>query len=279
MSTSVETPTSAAPRQPVQRLTLADGWRQSLLIGGRNMRNLMRRPDIMSFIFIQPIIFLLLFIYVLGGAIEIPGLSYTDFAMPGIIVATLIFDAPATAIGLNEDLSKGVLDRFRSLPLARGAVLIGRLMSDAVRALSVTVIIIAVGYATGFRFHGGLVNALLVILLAWMFAISIGWGSAIIGLAVPSPEAVQAAVFTTIFPIAFVSSIYVPIETMPGALQAFAKYNPITIVSDAARELSLGPELSAAANVDGNPLAAFAISALLIVVFGWLAVRQYSKLP
>lgn len=272
MTTTTSTPATV-------RSGLGVAMEQSLLIAGRNMRNLMRRPDIVTFIFVQPIIFLLLFIYVLGGAIEIPGLSYTDFAMPGIIVATLIFDAPATAIGLNEDMSKGVLDRFRSLPIQRSAVLVGRLLSDAVRALAVTAIIIGVGYAVGFRFHGGLLAALGVVLLSWLFAVSVGWGSAIIGMIVPSPEAVQAAVFTIIFPVAFLSSVYVPIETMPGPLQAFARVNPITVVSDAVRELSLGPELSAQVGIDGNPLLAAGISVVLIAIFGFLAVRAYNRLP
>lgn len=253
--------------------------RESLLIAQRTMTNLLRRPDIVTFIFVQPIIFLLLFIYVLGGAIEIPGLTYTDFAMPGIIVATLIFDAPATAIGLNEDLSKGVLDRFRSLPIHPASVVVGRMVYDAVRALMVTAIIIGVGYAVGFRFHGGLLGAIGVVALSWLFAVAIAWGSAIIGLVVPSPEAVQAAVFTGIFPLVFVSSIYVPVETMPGWMQAFAKYNPITIVSDAVRELALGTEFSSALQVDGNPWAAAAWSVGLIAVFVYLAVRQYQKLP
>ena len=257
--------------------------RESLLIARRTMTNLLRRPDIVTFIFVQPIIFLLLFIYVLGGAIEIPGLTYTDFAMPGIIVATLIFDAPATAIGLNEDLSKGVLDRFRSLPIHRASVVVGRMMYDSARALLVTLIIVGVGYAVGFRFHGGIVDAIAALTLAWLFSVSIAWGSAIIGLIVPSPEAVQAAVFTGIFPLAFVSSIYVPVDTMPGFLQPIAEYNPITIVSDAVRELSLGPQMEAAMQVglggDGNPWAALAWSLGLIVVFVYLAVRKYQQLP
>lgn len=263
--------------------TIGRAIEESLLIARRNMVSLLRRPDIVTFIFVQPIIFLLLFIYVLGGAIEIPGLTYTDFAMPGIIVATLIFDAPATALGLNEDLSKGILDRFRSLPIARVSVLLGRLMSDAVRAGVVTLIIIGVGYAVGFRFHGGLTDALLMLFISWLFAVSIGWASAIIGLAVPSPEAVQAAVFTAIFPLVFVSSIYVPVQSMPSWLQPFAEYNPISIVADAARELALGEKMDNAMQVglggDGNPWAAIAWSVGLTIVFIFLAVRQYRKLP
>jgi len=257
--------------------------RESLLIARRTMTNLLRRPDIVTFIFVQPIIFLLLFIYVLGGAIDIPGLDYTNFAMPGIILSTLIFDAPATAIGLNEDLSKGVLDRFRSLPIHRASVVVGRMLYDAARALMITTIIVGVGYAIGFRYTGGFANALLAIFLSWLFAVAVAWGSAIIGLVVPSPEAVQAAVFTGIFPLVFVSSIYVTVGSMPGWLQPIAKYNPITIVSDAARELSLGDQMEVAIQQglggDGNPWAAAGWSLVLIAVFVFLAVRQYQKLP
>lgn len=269
----------------VPKPTVGRAIEESFLIAKRNMVSLLRRPDIVTFIFVQPIIFLLLFIYVLGGAIQIPGdeLSYVDFAMPGIIVATLIFDAPATALGLNEDLSKGILDRFRSLPIARVSVLLGRLMSDALRAGVVTLIMIGVGYAVGFRFTGGFGNALLMLFVSWLFAVSIGWASAIIGLAVPSPEAVQAAVFTAIFPLVFVSSVYVPVETMPGWLQPIAQYNPISIVTDAARELALGPRMDIALQQglggDGNPAIAIAWSLCLTVVFIFLAVRQYRKLP
>jgi ABC-2 type transport system permease protein/oleandomycin transport system permease protein len=267
----------------VPRPTVGRAIEESLLIAKRNMVSLLRRPDIVTFIFVQPIIFLLMFIYVFGGAIEIPGLPYTDFAMPGIILATLIFDAPATALGLNEDLSKGILDRFRSLPISRIAVLLGRIMSDAVRAGVVTMIIVVIGYAVGFRFYGGLGDAALMLLISWLFAVSIGWASAIIGLAVPSPEAVQAAVFTAIFPLVFVSSIYVPVQSMPGWLQPIAQYNPISIVADAGRELALGPKMENAMQVglggDGNPWAALAWSVGMTAVFIFLAVRQYRKLP
>ncbi|MDX1511881.1 MAG: ABC transporter permease [Nitriliruptorales bacterium] len=260
---------------------VADLTRQSFLLARRTTINLLRRPDVVTFIFVQPIIFVLLFIYVFGGAIEggIGGLSYVDFAMPGMIVATLIFDAPATAFGLNEDMQKGVLDRIRSLPLHRAAYLVGRILYDSARALTVTVIIIVVGLLIGFRFHGGLVAAVGGLLIAWLFAVGIAWASANIGMMVSSPEAVQAAVFTVIFPFVFVSSVYVPVESMPGWLQAVARNNPVSVVSDAVRELFLGADLAGPLQVDGNPAVALAWSFAFAALFFALGVRRFQKLP
>lgn len=280
MSTTTSTSTTLTgmggrdPWQPAPRPSVARAMRDGLIIAQRNLTRVLRRPDLITFLFVQPIIFTLLFVYVLGGAIEssIQGFTYAEFAMPGIIVITLIFDAPVTAIGLNEDLQKGTIDRLRSLPTPRASVLIGRMLADTVRALVLTLVITGVGYLVGFRFQNGLLPALGLVLVAVLFAQGIAWGSAIIGLVVPSAEAVQAAVFTAIFPLAFASSVYVPIETMPGWLQAFAKINPITVVSDAARALALGGPVAS------TFWSAIAWSVGLIAVCAPIAINRFQKL-
>lgn len=269
MSAPATTAAPTAPRGPGP----AAAARHARLLAGRNLLTISRRPDVITFIVVQPIMFTLLFVYVFGGAIQVPSGDYVNFLMPGVIVQTLVFDAPVTAIGLNDDLGKGVLDRFRSLPIARSAVLTGRLLADAVRALTVLGVIIAIGYAVGFRFQNGVLAALAAVALAWLFALGIAWGSAIIGLLVPTPEAVQAAVFTALFPLVFASSVFVPVATMPGWLQAFAKVNPVSIVTDAVRGLARGGPVAT------DVVASLGWSAGLIVVLAPIAIARYRRLP
>ena len=269
---------TAVTNPPDRGAALSQSW----LLAKRNLLTLTRRPDVITFIVIQPIMFTLLFVYVFGGAIQVPGVTYVNFLMPGVIVQTLAFDAPVTAIGLNDDLSKGVLDRFRSLPISRSAVLVGRLIADSIRGLGVLGLIIGVGYLVGFRFDDGILPALGAVVLAWLFAIGIAWGSAIVGMSVPNPEAVQAAVFTGLFPVVFVSSIFVPLQTMPGWLQPVAQHNPMTRVADAVRALSLDSADRVAVGlgeaVAGKVWIALAWSLGLIVLFVPLAVRRYRHL-
>ncbi|HJP66405.1 MAG TPA: ABC transporter permease [Actinomycetota bacterium] len=254
----------------------------ALAITKRNLIRYVRLPTLLVFSTIQPVMFVLLFRYVFGGAIRlpVPGLSYVDFLMPGIFVQTTVFGSTQTGIGLAEDLAGGMIERFRSLPMARSAVLAGRTISDSVRNLFVVLLMTGVGMATGFRFHGGLISFLLALVLVVGFGFAFSWISALIGLAAGNVEAAQAGSFVWIFPLVFASSAFVPIQSMPGWLQAFAKYNPLTIVVDAVRALCLGTR-TAHQLLGGSTFThvwqAFAWIIALLLVFVPLSVRMYRK--
>jgi len=252
------------------RLTwvISDAW----VITKRNLLQYVRIPSLLVFSTVQPVMFVLLFRYVFGGAINVPGVRYVDFLMPGIFVQTSVFGAVQTGIGLAEDLSKGLIDRFRSLPMARSAVLAGRTASDSVRNLFVILLMTGVGYLVGFRFHTGLIPAAGAILLALAFGHAFSWISASIGLAIRDVESVQAASFVWIFPLTFASAAFVPVQGMPGWLQAFAKANPVTITVNAMRSLTL-----AHLPVARNLVESIAWIAGLMVVFVPLAVRRYRQ--
>jgi len=212
------------------------------VVTGRNLRHFVREPGLLLFSTIQPIMFVLLFVYVFGGAIEgsLPsGVSYVDFLLPGIFVQSVTFRATQTAVGLSQDLERGVIDRFRSMPMARSAVLLGRTLADLVRNILIIALMIVVGYIVGFRFHGGLGGALASIALVAAFGFALSWIFAFVALTVRGAEAAQSAGFVVIFPLVFASSIFVPLSTLPGWLEAVAKVSPVTLTADAARSLAL----------------------------------------
>jgi ABC-2 type transport system permease protein/oleandomycin transport system permease protein len=212
------------------------------VVTGRNLRHFVREPGLLVFSTIQPIMFVLLFVYVFGGAIEgsLPaGVDYVDFLLPGILVQSVTFRATQTAVGLSQDLERGVIDRFRSMPMARSAVLIGRTVADIVRNILIILLMIVVGYLVGFQFEGGVGGALASILLVAAFGFALSWIFAFVALTVRGAEAAQTAGFVVIFPLVFASSIFVPISTMPGWLEAIAKVSPITLVANAARSFAL----------------------------------------
>ncbi|MGH8932537.1 MAG: ABC transporter permease, partial [Egibacteraceae bacterium] len=213
---------------------------QSLLIARRNLTALVRAPETIFFSVIQPIMFLLLFNYVFGGVIGGEGGGYINFLMPGILVQFVAFATFSTALGLNSDVAKGFVDRFRSLPIARSAVLTGRILSDAVGMAFNTVLLGAVGTLMGFRISGGLTSIIGACLLAWAFGVALCWVGAVIGLTLRSPEAVQSGGMSWLFPLTFASSAFAPAESMPGWLQAFVNVNPVTITTDAIRALLAG---------------------------------------
>jgi len=215
----------------------------ALVMTKRNLLRYVRLPNLLVFSTIQPVMFVLLFVYVFGGALTqtLPkGVSYKDFLMPGIFVQTVIFGSVQTGVGLSDDLAKGMIDRFRSLPMARSAVLAGRTLSDTVRNVFVVLLITAVGLAIGFRFHGTFIESIAALGLAVLFGLSFSWISAFTGMSVRDPEAAQAAGFIWIFPLVFASSAFVPIYTFPKWLQAVARNNPITHVINSIRALVLG---------------------------------------
>ncbi len=206
----------------------------------RGILRYLRLPQLLVFSTVQPILFLLLFTYVFGGAIKTPGANYINFLVPGILVQVVIFGSVQTGVGLAEDLSKGMIDRFRSLPMTRSAVLAGRTLADLARNIFVMVMMITVALIIGFRPQGSIGAIALAVGLIALFGFSFSWISAAIGLTVRNPETAQVAGFVWVFPLVFASSIFVPINTMPGWLQAFANISPITVTVNSVRALMLG---------------------------------------
>jgi ABC transporter DrrB family efflux protein len=262
-------PDVPAPRRPVLRLrfpspqAVRSAVTDTAVVTGRNLRHFIRQPDLLVFSTIQPVLFVLLFVYVFGGAIgrSLPhGVAYVDFLLPGVFVQSVTFGASQTAVGLKEDLTRGVVDRFRSMPMARSAVLAGRTVADLVRNIVVIFLMIAVGYLVGFRFLGGVAGAAGCIAVVAAFGFALSWIFAVVALTVRGAETAQTAGFVVIFPLVFASSVFVPVSTFPDWLQAFAKINPVTVTADAARSLALHgtpASLGAAAAWIGGLLAVF----------------------
>ena len=279
---STTTASTARTRQVMTRLPFRWVLSDAVALTWRNLLRYVRLPTLLVFSTIQPVMFVLLFRYVFGGAIKlpVPGLNYVDFLMPGIFVQTVIFGSTQTGVGLAEDLSGGMIERFRSLPMARSAVLAGRTLSDTVRNLFVVLLMTGVGTLVGFRFHAGIVPAVAAMLLAVLFGLAFSWISALIGLAAGNVEAAQAGSFIWIFPLVFASSAFVPVSSMPGWLQGWAKINPITITVDALRALCLGGQTAKA--LQGGSTATYVLETLawltgILLVFVPLAVRRYRR--
>jgi ABC-2 type transport system permease protein len=196
-----------------------------------------RVPQLLVFSTIQPVVFVLLFTYVFGGAIHVPGVDYVDYLMPGIFVQTTVFGAIATAIGLATDVQSGLLERFRSLPMARSAVLTGRTIADLFRNVFVVILMAGVGFLVGFTVHTNAVKFVAAMLLVLLFGYSMSWVFATVGLMLGNPESAQAAAFPVMAPLVFASSAFVPVATMPDWLQPFAEHQPVSVTASAARNL------------------------------------------
>ena len=244
----------------------------TLTITQRNLLVWMRVPAYIVFTIIQPVIFVLLFRYVFGGAIpvDVPG-GYVNFLIPGIIAQTAAFATFGTAIALAVELQKGVIDRLRSMPMARSAVLAGRLTADTIRMTVTILVVLGVGYAVGFRFQNGFGPAVGMVVLSIVFGMAICCIAAFTGLAIGDEESVQAFGLIWLFPLTFLSSAFVPIDTMPGWLQAFANNQPVTYVVDTMRALALGGPVAA------NLWKSIAWLAGIFIVFAPLAVRAYRR--
>jgi ABC-2 type transport system permease protein/oleandomycin transport system permease protein len=232
---------------------------------------MLRTPQVLMFSTIQPIIFVLTFRYVFGGSITTPGIPYVDFLMPGVFVQTVAFGAMNTGIGLSEDLHKGLIERFRSLPMARSAVLAGRSLADLVRNFFVVLMMILVGFLVGFRIHAGVVPFAASIVLLLLFSFAFSWIFALIGLGVPNAEAAQAASFPVLALLVFASTAFVPIDGMPGWLQTYNRIQPVSVIVKAERALSIGgdsavPVLHALLWIVG-----------LTAIFAPLAIRRYRR--
>jgi ABC-2 type transport system permease protein len=269
--TTIAVPNLGAPPSSQHRLRWV--FADTLTITWRNLTAYTRIPEALFFSTLQPIMFVLLFTYVFGGAISVPGLKYIDFLIPGIFVQTVSFGAVSTAVGLSEDLQKGLIERFRALPMARSAVLGGRTVADLVRNVFVVALMTGVGFAVGFRIGTNVGLFLCGILLVLLYSYALGWGFATIGLSAANAETAQVMVFPIIFPFTFASSAFVPVTSMPGWLQAFAKNQPVTQVVNAARSL-----------MDGGPAhnthavwLALAWTVGFLVVLVPIAVRKYRK--
>ena len=239
------------------------------IVAGRNLTRIKRAPDLLTAFTIQPVMFLLLFVYVFGGAIQTPGYDYKDFLLPGIMVQNVAFGGFVTALGLNEDLSKGLIDRFRSLPMARSAVLAGRTLSDVVTNSLSIVVVLTTGLIIGFSFHASAIEIAAGIGLLVLFGYAFSWMFALLGMLVSSPEAANSLGFIAVFPLTFISSAFVPVESMPEALRWFAKINPFTIEVDALRALWLG------APAHNYVWGAAVWSLVILAFFAPLAVRRY----
>ena len=211
----------------------------TLVLAKRSLLRIRRQPDLLVGFTIQPVMFVLLFVYVFGGAIETPGLEYADFLIPGIIVQSMVFGGFVTALGLADDLKKGLMDRFRSLPMSRSAVLTGRTLADVFSNVVQLVVMIGVGLLVGFSFKTGVLEIVAGILLLLLIGYAFSWVFAFIGLTASSAEAANAFGFTVLFPMTFVSSAFVPVESMPSWLEVVAENNPFTKMVNAARALFL----------------------------------------
>jgi ABC-2 type transport system permease protein/oleandomycin transport system permease protein len=247
---------------------LRDSWTEAV----RHLRALPRNPELLVFATVQPVMFVLLFVYVFGGSITVPGYSdYTQYLLPGIFAQTVLFGSSFTGVGLAEDLSKGIIDRLRSLPMYQAGVLIGRTMSDVVRNLLTFVVMLLVAFAVGFRIEGTVAEAVAATLLLLFFSYAFSWVQAWVGLSVGSVEAANSAGFLWMFPLTFVSSAFVDPQSMPSWLQPIADANPFTYVTDATRALYNGRS-------PGNDAwIALAWAVGITVVFAWLSARKFAR--
>ena len=255
--------------------------RDSLIIARRNIIRIRRVPDVMVFVLIQPLMFVLLFAYVFGGSIDIPGGNYREFLIAGIFAQTVVFGATFTGSGLAEDLQKGLINRFRSLPMSRAAVVTGRTASDVVyNALSILVMSVA-GLIVGWRIRGSLVDALIGYGVLFFFSYAFSWVMACIGLVVPTPEVVNNASFVVLFPMTFVANTFVPSDNLPGVLRTIAEWNPVSTLTHTVRvhfgNLPEGTPTPEAWPMQHSLVYSMAWAIMLIVIFAPLATRLYER--
>jgi ABC-2 type transport system permease protein/oleandomycin transport system permease protein len=250
------------------------GWafRDTAAMTWRNLTTIIRVPQLLVFSLIQPVIFVFMFRYVFGGAIKVPGRSYVDFLMPGVFVQTVTFGAINTAVGLADDKNKGLLERLRSLPMSRWAVLAGRVLADSTRNVFIVVLMLLIGFAVGFRTHTSVVMIIAGVGLLVLFGVALAWLFALIGLSVTNGEAAQAASFPLLAPLAFASNLFVDPSSMPGWLQGWARHQPVSATADAVRACMLGGPTA------GKVLTAVAWSVGISVVLGPIAVRRYRRM-
>ena len=271
------------PAPPAVRLgsTVAQAVSDGLVVAGRNLKRIPRIPELAIFAVIQSIMFVLLFTFVFGGAIPLPGGgSYVEFLLPGIMVQTVMFATATTAVGMTDDIAKGIVDRFRSLPMARSAVLSGRALSDIVYIAGQLVVLMLTGLAIGWRVHTNLADFLLGLGLLLLFAFAMSWVGVWLGLTVPTVEVANQVTFTVIFPLTFVSNIFVPLETLPVWLQPLAELNPASVLTYTVRQLWGDPSAAATQTaVSAHPvLLTVAWVAIILAIFCPLGVLRYRSM-
>ena len=252
-----------------------------LVIARRNIIKIKRVPEVLVFVLLSPIMFVLLFAYIFGSAIPIAGGSYREFLMAGIFAQTVIFGATFTGAGLAEDMQKGIIDRFRSLPMSRAAVVMGRTASDVIYNVLSLLIMALTGLVVGWRIRGSLIDALAGFGLLLLFSYAVSWMMALVGLSVPSPEVVNNASFMVIFPITFIANTFVPSENLPTVLRVFAEWNPVSSVAHATRTLfgniPPGTPEPTAWPLQNAVLYTIIWAGIIIAVFAPLSVRRYTK--
>ncbi len=258
-----------------------DAIGDGLVIAKRNVIKIKRVPEVLVFVLISPIMFVLLFAYVFGSAIEIPGGSYREFLIAGIFAQTVIFGATFTGAGLAEDMQKGIIQRFKSLPMSRAAVIVGRTASDVIYNVLSLAIMAATGLLVGWRIRGSFLDAVAGFAILLLFAYAFSWIMALVGLLVPSPEVVGNASFIVIFPLTFIANTFVPAETLPAPLKVFAEWNPVSAITQASREL-FGNIPAGTPEPTAWPLQNPAVytviwSVIIIAVFAPLSVAQYRR--
>jgi ABC-2 type transport system permease protein len=258
-------------------LAFADG----MTIARRNLIKIKRVPDLLVFTTLSPIMFVLLFAYVFGSSISVPGVPYREFLMAGIFVQTAVFGATWTGLGLAEDIQKGIIDRFRSLPMARSAVLVGRTTSDvAINVISMVVMSLT-GLLVGWRINSSLLEALAGFALLLLFAYALSWMMAVVGLWIRSPEVFNNASFIVIFPLTFIANTFVPSNNLPSVLKVIAEWNPVSAITQAARDL-FGNTHEALPVPDAWPmqnpvLASLGWTVIILLIFVPLAISRYRK--
>ena len=258
------------PKHSAFRWAVSD----TITIAWRNLVTLRRLPQLLVFATVQPVVFVLMFRYVFGGSIVIKGVDhYVDYLMPGVFAQTVAFGSIQTGVGLAEDLHKGLVERFRSLPMARSAVLAGRTLADLVRNVFVVALMVVIGYMVGFRIHTNIFGLIGGVGIMLLFGFSLTWIFAIVGLSTSNGETAQAASFPILAPLVFASSAFVSVKAMPGWLQAFAAHQPVSVAIDAVRALTYGGPFAST----GKVLASLAWSVGIIVVFAPLAIRRYRR--
>ena len=264
--------TGAATQHSRDRRIRFSVVRDTAALAKRNLLGYLRVPQLLVFSTIQPVIFVIMFRYVFGGAIGgLEGVPYVDYLMPGIFIQTVVFGSIATAIGLATDMKTGLMERFHALPMARSAVLTGRTIADLIRNVLVVTLMMVVGFLVGWRVHTNALGLMAAALLVLSFGFAMAWIFATVGLALGDPESAQAAAFPVLAPLVFASSAFVPVDRMPGWLQVFAEHQPVSVTVDAVRALTLGGPTS------DSVLQSLAWIAGILIVFATLAVRLYRR--
>lgn len=269
--------TAVMTRPPIHQRTLLQ---QSLTVVWRNLLHIRRMPEMLLDVTIQPVMFVLLFAYVFGGSIDVPGTTYREFLLPGIMAQTIIFSSAIVAIGLTSDLEKGIVDRLKSLPISRSSVLVGRSLSSLIHSSIGIVVMSVTGLLIGWRIRDGLVNGVLGYLLLLLFGFSMIWLGIWVGSLMRSVEAVNGFMFTVMFPLTFVANTFAPTQDMPTWLRVIAEWNPVSALTAACRDLwgnGLAPSPDAQWPLQHPVLASIAWSILFTAVFAPLALAAFRR--